>query len=240
MAQNFSISRQWIATLLLAVVAWALTFVVDKSCEFVLIHGRQGDQVVDSIARGTQRGILKPGDDSECLPWAQYDNLTLDGRMLTTRIAAALSIVLGAFCCVVVLIWARYPRKLAKNLAIVAGLFCSIFQGLTHLMISSDLCKGTNFTIVEDSTGREILWDSCTNSTPTYRLTFATLVNWACVALLIFCLPEEENNMEQEQEGPPPKFIEGEVCRVNDEDMWISPPPPVAPRDAQAQVAFYD
>ena len=83
----------------MALLGWSLAWVVDKSCAFVVIIGRDtSGRAVDSISRGTQEGQYRPGDT--CRPWRLYQNegvLELDSNMIATRVAASLSIVLGAF-----------------------------------------------------------------------------------------------------------------------------------------------
>ena len=89
----------YIAATLMSLLGWSLAWVVDKSCAFVIIIGQDtSGRAVDSISRGTQEGQYRPGDT--CRPWRLYQNegvLELDSNMIATRVAASLSIVLGAF-----------------------------------------------------------------------------------------------------------------------------------------------
>ena len=207
---------------------------VDKSCAFVIIIGRDtSGRAVDSISRGTQEGQYRPGDT--CRPWRLYQNegvLELDSNMIATRVAASLSIVLGAFIIGGLFVaylkeWRRARRsELSKQdghenalnasnrdeesalesspprsdtpqnpniwlriLACLLSLAVAAFQGLTHLMVSSELCAGTNFQTVDENTGDEIIWDECVIDTAAYRITFPSIVVWATTAMVLLKLP---------------------------------------------------
>ena len=87
------------AATFMSLIGWSLAWIVDKSCAFVVIIGRDevSGRAVDSISKGTQEGQYRPGDT--CRPWRRYQNegvLELDSNMIVTRVSAALSIVLGA------------------------------------------------------------------------------------------------------------------------------------------------
>ena len=229
----------YIAATSMSLIGWSFAWIVDKSCAFVVIIGR--DEVsgssVDSISRGTQEGQYRPGDT--CRPWRRYQNeglLELDSNMIATRVSAALSIVLGAIVIGGLIVaylkeWRRVRRMELSNverettscsnqeevpsavvedspttttsnntapqkpniwlriLACTLSLAIATFQGLTHLMISSELCAGTSFQTTDESTGDEIIWDECVADTAAYRITFPSIVIWAITALLLLRLP---------------------------------------------------
>ena len=221
----------YIAATLMSLLGWSLAWVVDKSCAFVVIIGRDtSGRAVDSISRGTQEGQYRPGDT--CRPWRLYQNegvLELDSNMIATRVAASLSIVLGAFIIGGLFVaylkeWRRARRsELSKQdgrenasnrneesavesapptsdtlqkpnmwlrmLACLLSLAVAAFQGLTHLMVSSELCAGTNFQTVDENTGDEIIWGECVIDTAAYRITFPSIVVWATTAMVLLKLP---------------------------------------------------
>ena len=214
----------YIAATSMSLIGWSLAWIVDKSCAFVIIIGR--DEVsgssVDSISRGTQEGQYRPGDT--CRPWRRYQNeglLELDSNMIATRVSAALSIVLGAIVIGGLIVaylkeWRmvrrssnqeevpsavedsptttsnntpQKPNMWLRILACTLSLAIATFQGLTHLMISSELCAGTSFQTTDESTGDVIIWDECAVDTAAYRITFPSIVIWAIAALLLLRLP---------------------------------------------------
>ena len=216
----------YIAATSMSLIGWSLAWIVDKSCAFVVIIGRDvsSGSSVDSISRGTQEGQYRPGDT--CRPWRRYQNegvLELDSNMIATRVSAALSIVLGAIVIGGLIVaylkeWRRVrrssnqdevPSAVAEDsppptsnntpqkpniwlriLACLSSLaIIATFQGLTHLMISSELCAGTSFQTIDESTGDEIIWGECVVDTAAYRITFPSIVIWAITALLVLRLP---------------------------------------------------
>ena len=213
------LSCRWILTILISVAAFVGVWIVDKSCEFVRITGHtkednsEQQEEVFSVTRGTQRGMLQPGD--ECTPWGQYEELEqLDSKMTMTRVSAALSIVFGAIVISYLLVTAiqlsslssanfqcmkccHYPRVITSVLAICI----SIFQALTHLMISSDLCEGSiDYSIVDDE-DKTFVYDDCDRSTPAYNSTFVTIFLWLLVAYLIATLPASNKDLRAEEDG---------------------------------------
>ena len=218
----------------MSLLGWSLAWVVDKSCAFVVIVGRDSSagEAVNSITRGTQEGQYRPGDT--CRPWRLYQNegaLELDSNMIATRVAASLSIVFGAFILGGLFVaylkeWRRVrrselskvegreivsnrdeesgahakealttqenfqkPNYWLRTMAGILSLAVAAFQGLTHLMVSSELCAGTNFQTVNESTGAKIIWDECVVDTAAYRITFPSIVIWAITALILLRLP---------------------------------------------------
>ena len=170
-----------------------LVWIVDKSCDFVVLLGRNADgEVVDTITRGTQRGMLGPND--VCQNWAQYEELELDTKMVVTRVTAAMSIVLGAVCIFFLFVWLKWSRRWIKCLVVVCSVSISVFQALTHLMVKSDLCEGQDPITSVNEAGQTIVYDECSNSTPTYNITFATIALWLAVAVLAFLLPTSLNS----------------------------------------------
>ena len=81
------------------------------------------------------------------------------------------------------------PNIWLRILACQLSLAIATFQGLTHLMVSSELCAGTIFQTTDESTGDEIIWDECVVDTAAYRITFPSIVIWAITALLLLRLP---------------------------------------------------
>lgn len=223
----------YVAATLMSLLGWSLAWAVDKSCAFVVIIGRDtSGRAVDSISRGTQEGQYRPGDT--CRPWRLYQNegvLELDSNMIATRVAASLSIVLGAFIIGGLFVaylkeWRRArrselstckqdgrenasnrdeesavesspptsdtsqkPNMWLRILACLLALAVAAFQGLTHLMVSSELCAGTNFQTVDENTGDEIIWSECVIDTAGYRITFPSIVVWASTAMILLRLP---------------------------------------------------
>jgi hypothetical protein len=94
-------------------LSWGLLWIVDKSCDFVYLTGQyvDGDGGTTSIPeeyfihRGTQRGMYNPNDS--CQSWgvvAATTTLTLDPYMVAVRVSSALSIVIGFFIWVYILL----------------------------------------------------------------------------------------------------------------------------------------
>ena len=201
-------SPQAIAAFLCAVVAWSLSWVVDKSCEFVILSSREEDSSAEedksfpTLSRGIQRGSWQPGDS--CQAWGQYnddDNVNLPSRMIVARIAAAITIVFGAFIMVWTAVTAMQICSCLKETTIVIlhrlfallSLLCSICQAATHLMVKSDFCEESDLVIVT-SDGMEILFDKCSKDTVAYNITFATIVLWLVpMTVLLFGIPSARN-----------------------------------------------
>jgi hypothetical protein len=187
---------QWYAATIVTIASWALAWVVDKSCEFVIVFGTDpaDGTIVDSLNRGTQGGQLRPGDS--CQAWGKYDELELSSKVVATRVAASLTIVLGAFILAWLLLWPclccccfQTRRLLLSRICALLAFICAGFQAMTHLIVKSDLCEESNFTTTADNGTTELLWNTCDKSTTAYNITFATIALWVVACILICCIP---------------------------------------------------
>lgn len=188
---------QWYAATIVTAASWALSWVVDKSCEFVIVFGTDPNgTIVDdaSLNRGTQRGQLRPGDS--CQAWGTYDDLELSSRVVATRVAASLTIVFGAYILGWLLLWpclccccCQRRRLSLSRIGSLLALVCAGFQAMTHLIVTSDLCEDSNFTTMSDDGTTEILWNTCDKSTTAYNITFGTIALWVVASILICCIP---------------------------------------------------
>jgi hypothetical protein len=188
---------QWYAATIVTMASWTLSWVVGKSCEFVVVFGTdQNGTIVDdaSLNRGTQGGQLRPGDS--CQAWGTYDDLELSSKVVATRIAASLTIVLGALILAWLLLWpclccccCQRRRLLLSRIGALLALICAGFQAMTHLIVKSDLCEESNFTTTADDGTTELLWNTCDKSTTAYNITFGTITMWVLACILICCIP---------------------------------------------------
>ena len=219
-------SLLWIAVVLCMTIGWALVWVVDKSCEFVTLPAlsQQDDGSTTTtittmvrITRGTQRGMLKPGD--ACQAWGKYDDLELDPKMVITRVAASMSIVLGAFCLLIMIAWLRVSRVWLSRLTALLAFIIAVLQALTHLMVHSDLCEQTTASSETNDGGDDADGeDACNRSTVAYKCTYFNMALWLAVAILLLRLPLWKDDRHQE-ETMMPTMADKNVLECSDNEV---------------------
>ena len=103
---------------------------------------------VATLERGIQRGQWEPHDS--CRSWGQYeDDVELDTPMTLARVAAALTIVVGAlgvfgYLVLVIVFYKCAKRRWMQWMAAILALACSGFQAATHLMVQSEFCEDSD------------------------------------------------------------------------------------------------
>lgn len=194
-----------------------MVWVVDKSCEFIVLP-LLNNTTTTTISRGTQQGMLQPGDS--CQAWNKYDTLELDSKMIATRVSAALSIVCGAVSLVLCLVWLQWPLRWIRFVGAFLALCVAVFQALTHLMVKSDFCGPLKeFWDNSNDQALELIFDDCDKATPAYNLTFATMGLYAIAGPLIVWalrLSTEGNDDDSASDTMPKKDDQADADPVSE------------------------
>lgn len=219
----------WYLLLLVTLIAWIISFLIEQSCEFVQIQTSSNnnnnttnvtsnDEQLRSFGRGTTRGRWEP--DDSCQRWSSHASRVvqsrseafLDPAAVAGYAGATISVALG-LCVVGYLIlntccYSSFPAAFQKWIALPACIILAGLQAMTHAMIHSNvLCKNVHIVVgVGDDTGgadggqqsnsdpndgdnrEEVVYDTCSNDTTAYRLTYVTIGLWLTAAALFATL----------------------------------------------------